>query len=352
MNEEKQIIDLQAILKKLWGHKILYVKTLPIVLIATYLVTICIPRHYTCSIELAPESNGSSTGNAISSLASSFGLDGLGKLGQGQDAISPLLYPDLLKSPNFIVTLFPIEVKTKDGKIQAHYYDYIKSYQKVPFWEKYIFGPIQNLFKEKVANTPYKSNEKINIRNLAKDQQDVVNAIKGNITCSIDKKTDAINITVKDQDPNVCATLGDSVLGRMQSFIIDYRTKKARNDYNYFKKLRDEAKAKYERARQNYAYMSDSNTEVTLRSVSSKIDDMENEMQLLYNAYSALATQAQVAQTKIQENTPAFTAITTAMTPIKPAGPKRMLISIFVTFLAFIGTSIYILTQANNKGNK
>lgn len=343
MNEEKQLIDFKLILKKLWGSKMLYIKIIPIVLVGTYLLTLAVPRYYTCDLELAPESDGTSTGSAISSLASSFGLDGLGKFGQSQDAISPLLYPDMLKSPNFVVTLFSIKISTQDGKINTNYYDYIKKHQKIPFWTKFIFGPIRNIFIHQKLNTAYNGKEDIDVRNMPKDQQDVLNAIQANINCTIDKKTDAINIQVKDQDPNVCATIGDSVLGRMQAFIIEYRTKKARNDYQYFKKLCDEAKAKYERARQQYAYISDANTDVTLRSVSSKIDDMENNMQLLYNTYSALATQAQMAQSKIQENTPAFTPIQTAVIPIKPAGPKRMFISIAMAFFATMLLSIYIL---------
>lgn len=342
MNKEKQPIDFKVIFQKLWENRIIYIKIIPIVLVGTYLLTLAVPRYYTCNLELAPESN-TGTGNAISSLASSFGLDGLGKFEQSQDAISPLLYPDMLKSPNFVVTLFSIKISTQDGKINTNYYEYIKKHQKVPFWDKYIYGPIKKMFTSQVQSTTYNEKEKIDIHFMSKDQQDVLNAIQANINCSIDKKTDAINIQVKDQDPNVCATIGDSVLGRMQAFIIEYRTKKARNDYKYFKKLRDDAKAKYERARQQYAYISDANTEVTLRSISSKIEDMENNMQLLYNTYSALATQAQIAQSKIQENTPAFTPIQTAIIPIKPTGPKRMFISITMTLLATIVLSIYIL---------
>ncbi len=344
-------IDVTKLAKRLWAHKMLYLNILPIVLIGTYLLTLCVPRYYTCKMELAPESQAGSTSTSISSLASSFGLGGLSKLGQGEDAISPLLYPDLIGSPNFIVTMFSINVKTKDGKVNTTYYNYMDKYQKMAVWDKYLFGPIKHLFEHK-ENIKNSSVTISNVRALNKHQQEVVGNIMSKIKCNIDKKTDAINITVTDQDPLVCAIIGDSVLARIQSFLIDYRTKKARNDYAYYKRLCDEAKAKYECMRQKYASASDANTDVTLRSVSLKIDDMENEMQLLYNTYSALATQTQAAQAKIQENTPAFTPISTAMIPTKPAGPKRMFISIFVTFCAFLGTSIYILTKSANKGIK
>lgn len=344
MASENKPIDVTKILKQLWKHKMLYVKILPIVLIGTYLLTLCVPRYYTCTLELAPESQGGSASSSISSLASSFGLGGLSKLGQGEDAISPLLYPDLVGSPNFIVTMFSVKVKTKDGKVNTTYYDYMDKHQKVAVWDKYIFGPIKNLFKpDEGAGTAMSTKQ--TIRNLNKHQQDIVANIQSKIKCSVDKKTEAINITVTDQDPLVCAIVGDSVLARIQSFLIDYRTKKARNDYAYYKSLRDEAKAKYERMRQYYAAASDANTDVTLRSVSLRIDEMENEMQLLYNAYSALATQTQAAQGKIQENTPAFTPISTALVPMKPAGPKRTLIALALTIAAALGLTVYILVK-------
>lgn len=337
---EQKPIDVAKLIQKLWASRMLYVKILPAVLIVTYMITLCMPRYYTCTMELAPESSegGSST---LASMASSFGLGKIGLNSKG-DAISTSFYPDLVNSPNFIVTVFSIKVQTLDGKVNTSYYDYIDKHQKTAVWNRFIFNPISKLFRP-ADTTLNVSNPAVNVRNLSHHQQIIVKTIQSKIKCTIDKKTDAINISVTDQDPLVCAIVGDSILARIQSFLVDYRTKKARNDYAYYKSLRDEAKTKYERARQQYATVSDANVDVTLRSVSSKIDEMENEMQLLYNNYTALAAQTLAAQAKIQENTPAFTPITTAVIPIKPAGPKRSIIAIMVTLIAAIGISIYII---------
>lgn len=54
-----------------------------------------------------------------------------------------------------------------------------------------------------------------------------------------------------------------------------------------------------------------------LASLQSKQDDMENDMQLKYNAYSAMVTQYQAAKAKVQERTPAFTIVKGAAVPIK-----------------------------------
>ncbi len=337
---EQTPIDVSKQIQKLWASRKLYVKILPAVLVVTYLLTLCVPRYYTCNMVLAPE-NSDGSSSSLASLASSFGLGKTG-LGPKDDAISTSFYPDLVNSPNFIITAFSIKVQTLDGKVNTSYYDYIDKHQKTAIWNRFIFAPISKLFRP-TDTALDESNHVVNVRNLSNHQQKIVSTIQSKIKCTIDKKTDAINISVTDQDPLVCAIVGDSILARIQSFLVDYRTKKARNDYAYYKSLRDEAKTKYERARQQYATASDANVDVTLRSVSSRIDEMENDMQLLYNNYTALAAQTLAAQAKIQENTPAFTPITTAVIPTKPAGPKRFFIAIVATLIATIGITIYIL---------
>ena len=63
-------------------------------------------------------------------------------------------------------------------------------------------------------------------------------------------------------------------------------------------------------------------------------------MQLKFNAYSALSTQLQNAQAKLQEHTPSFTIVQSASVPVKPAGPKRMAFVFIVVFLSLMVTFV------------
>ncbi|WP_238318906.1 hypothetical protein [Segatella baroniae] len=69
---------------------------------------------------------------------------------------------------------------------------------------------------------------------------------------------------------------------------------------------------------------------------------MENEMQLKFNAYSAMNSQLQAARAKVLEKTPAFTVIKSATVPTKPAGPKRMIFVAIMLLLSWIATTVYI----------
>ena len=128
---------------------------------------------------------------------------------------------------------------------------------------------------------------------------------------------------------------------RLQVFITNYRTNKARVDEQYYKRLVAEAKHEYERSRQLYGSYADANTDVQLASLRSKQEDLENDMQLRYNTYSTMMTQYQAAKAKVQERTPAFTVIQGAAVPLKPTAPKRMFFVIGMCFAAIIVLSVY-----------
>jgi hypothetical protein len=335
-NTVKQI-DFYKIIKVIFKSGRTYLKALPATFVLSCLLILCIPRYYQCDVSLAPELSNTSSLGSMAGIASSFGIDIPGGL-SSEDAISPELYPDLMGSTNFVVSLFPIEIKTEEGG-RMPYYEYLTSWQKHPWWTEAL-GAVKNLFAEKDTST-FKGKGDVTPFRLSKAQQDVAKIIAGKIKCSVDKKTDVITISVEDQNPLVCATIADSVRVRLQQFITNYRTNKARNDLKNTQNLYFEAKREYEKARQIYVTFSDANQDLVLESYRAKQSDLENEMQLRYNIYSNLATQLQMAQAKVQERTPAFTTLKCATVPIRPAGPKRMFFVATMTLLAFFIVTAY-----------
>ena len=337
MEEAKQAIDIFTIAERVWKRKRLFLLVSLISAIIAVILILPSPRYYHCSVVLAPESSSGNEGT-LGSVASMIGV----KLNNGMtaDAISPELYPQVLSSNNFIKNLIDINVRNQDGTIQTTYYDYIQKHQKShPIMA--AFGAMIDLFKKKETDKLGKP-EKLSLFNMTKEQGDVFNAITGKINCDYNIKTGLITIVVQDQDPLICATIADSVRTKLQDFIIDYRTNKARVDLKYYTKLTAEAKLSYEKARQSYGSYADRNTDVVLQSYRLKENDLENDMQLKFNTYLSLQTQLQNAQAKLQERTPAFTVIKGATVPRMPAGPKRTLFVLTIIFIAFIGTIFYV----------
>jgi len=340
-NKQPKVIDLRIVFKKIGERKKLFLKILPVVFVLSCIYILSKPRYYTSETKLAPETESSSSGGTLSSIASSFGFD-LNNL-QSSDAITPLLYPDLMDDNKFVAELFNIKVKDIDGELNTTYYDYLKSHQKSPWWSA-VSGGIRNLLtiifggEEEVQETG-----KFDPYQLSKKDDEIVGKIRNDIGISIDKKTAVITINVTAQDPLICKTLADSLQTRLQRYITDYRTNKARIDYEYYRQLTVEAKQDYERLRQRYGAFADGNVNIALQSVRLKAEEMESEMELKLNSYNTLNNQMQAAKAKIQERTPAFTVIKGAAVPLKPAGPKRMIFVLEMLLLACFIISFYAI---------
>ena len=355
--KQKVPIDYGKISKDLKKNKKLFYKVLPVTFIVAVIIALSIPNYYNCEVKLSPEmSSGTASSSSLLSLASSFGVN-LGKAGgMGTEALFPTLYPELMNSVDFKTSLFPVKVTIEGDKNEGasdrtmSYYDYMENEQKIPWWTailKITFDSI-DWIKSLITGEDEEEIKTVNPFRLTKDQTEILKAIDKNIVCTVDKKTMVITINVKDQDAVICATMADTVKNRLQKFITDYRTSKARVDLEYNKKLYSETKARYDKARQKYAEFTDANQDIILQTVRQRQVELENDMQLQYNAYTQVAAQLLAAEAKVQENTPAFTTLKSATVPVKKTGPKRAQLCLIFLFLAFLGTTAYILNKEDD----
>ena len=113
-------------------------------------------------------------------------------------------------------------------------------------------------------------------------------------------------------------------------------------------KLFEEAEAQYTKSRLKYATFCEANTNVVLKSVESKMEELENDMQLKHNIYTQVVEQLQMAKAKVQERTPAFTTLQNATVPVKHSNTPKVFILILFVFLAFI-VRLAILIKKNYK---
>ena len=352
MIEEESSIDFNKIFKDLLKHKKLYYKVLPITFVIAAILLLSIPNYYTCEVKLSPEMSGNASKSGLASLASSFGVNLKGALGNSTEALFPTLYPDLMDNVDFKTSLFLIPVTIEGNEEEGEedrtmsYYDYLKDEQKKTWWSVAIGGTKEwliSLFKEE---EPQK--EGIDPFRLTEEQTDIVELIGKKVVCDVDQKTMVISIEVTDQDPLICATMADSVRTRLQKFITDYRTSKARVDFDYYKKVLVEAKEKYAKARDRYAAFADSHRSVITQSAQTKRADLQNEMNIHQQILEQVVAQLQQAEMQVQAETPAFTILQSATVPVEKAGPARAIWCLVYLFLAFLCTSAYILHKEND----
>ena len=244
-------------------------------------------------------------------------------------------------------TILP--VKDAEGELDTNLYTYLKEEQRSPWWSAIISFPfkclgwVMSLFKEEEEGT----DGGVNPFQLTKDEDGVVKALNERIAVSVDKKTSLISLSVTMQDPLISATMTDTVMAKLQDYITEYRTNKARHDLDFTQKLYDEAQKKYYDAQQAYADYVDMNQNISLRSVQTRQERLQNEMNLAYNLYNQTAQQLQLAKAKVQENTPVYTIVQAATVPLKASKPSKLMILVGFVFLAGVGSVGWILFGRN-----
>lgn len=297
-------------------------------------------KVYTCEVKLAPEATSMGMSSSLSDIAGMVGLNVGSNGGGGVDAIYPEIYPEVFASTDFIVNLFDIPVTMKDDAKPKTYYNHLIQDSKVPFWQVPKYWLI-SLFKKKPAGGHGTAH--LNPAFLTQEQTDVSEAIRGLIGCQLNKNNNVITISASDIDPCVAAQLADTLQRRLQEYITLYRTKKARNDLEYNKKLNAEARRDYVEARRRYGSYSDANQDLELMSYRTRQEDLENEMQLRFNIYQQTTQNVQQAYAKVQENTPAFTVIQRAVVPMKASSTPRYMMVLGFMVLAFLCDAAWVL---------
>lgn len=304
------------------------------------MVGFSIPKTYKSVVKLAPESVSGGLG-ALGSIGSMMGL----KLGdiKTEDAIIPFLYPDVVSSPDFLLGVLNIPVTTPDGKVKnVDYRTYLTKHCDAAWWDV-ISLKIRSLFRsnKKKAQTG-SAGLSTDIPVLTRDDEEIIKMLQNSILCTIDKKTDVITIAVIDQDPYVAAMMVDSVSSRLQNFITEYRTKKAKSNVAHLQKLYNEAEAEYRKSQQKYASYSDSHLGAVLNEYKVKLEDLENEMQMNYNMTSQLMLQLRTAQAKVQERTPIYTIVQAPYVPYRHLAPKKLTILILYLFTTTLACFIWL----------
>lgn len=345
---EEQEIDLLELAGKIWADRRLVLKWCGIAVVVALVVAFSIPKEYTTTVMLAPEVEGGSRPlGGLSALAGMAGIN-MGS-GESSDALYPDLYPDIVSSVGFTTELFNVPVKDAEGELDTNLYTYLKEEQRSPWWSAIISFPfkclgwVMSLFKEEEEGT----DGGVNPFQLTKDEDGVVKALNERIAVSVDKKTSLISLSVTMQDPLISATMTDTVMAKLQDYITEYRTNKARHDLDFTQKLYDEAQKKYYDAQQAYADYVDMNQNISLRSVQTRQERLQNEMNLAYNLYNQTAQQLQLAKAKVQENTPVYTIVQAATVPLKASKPSKLMILVGFVFLAGVGSVGWILFGRN-----
>ena len=334
-NDEELEIDLMDLLRKVIGIRKKIYKAAGIGLIIGVIVAISIPKQYTVEVTLSPEMGNDKAGG-LSGLAASFLGSGVA-MGDGTDALNASLSADIVSSTPFLLELSAMEIPVTKNEVMT-----LNTYldeETSPWWSYVIgfpgmvIGGVKSLFTEEDEIASFDKTSQGAIE-LSKQDSRKIATLKKVITASVDKKTSMTSVTATFQDPKIAAVVADSVVKKLQEYIIDYRTFKAKEDCIYLEKLFKERQQEYYIAQKKYADYLDSHDNLILQSVRAEQERLQNDMSLAYQVYSQVASQLQVARAKVQEEKPVFAVVEPAVVPLEPSGTSKKIYVLAFVFLA------------------
>ena len=330
-NDELEI-DWMDILRRIIAIRKTLYKAAGIGLVLGIIIALSTPKQYTVSVTLAPEMGSDAKSNGLASMAASF--LGASAMSSTPDALNAALSSEIVSSTPFLLELFDTRVQTLDGELDTTLIAYLD--EQRGSWLGIVLavpgktiGFVKGLFTEEPDTVAT-----LNPFQLTKKESQKVEFLRKNIVADIDKKTGITTLSVTLQDPKVTAMVADSVVTKLQQYIINYRIAKAKEDCAYLEQLYKERQQEYYDAQQRYARYVDANKSLVLQSVRTEQERLQNDMNLAFQVYSQVAQQLQVARAKIQEEKPVFAVVEPATVPLQSSGTSRKVIVLGFIFLA------------------
>ena len=335
---EESSIDWQDLLSKAWRGKKFIITVTVVFMFLGLISALTMTRIYTSKVTLVPEL-GKSTSSSLSSLSNMLGLGGM-TMGSSADAYHVTVYPEVVASTPFVAKMFDMRVTDPKKGIDTTLIGYLTRERfSIGNVIGYVTKPIFSLFSNKEEET--KGNE-LNLFHLTKEQDRIVKTMNKAIQVDVDKKTGETTIQVTMDNPVIAATVADTVCKHLREYIVEYRTRKAREDLENYKKIADESYQRYLKASKAYAYYQDHNRGLILNAVISEGSRLSNELQIASQLYQQMKLQAEMARGKVIDEKPVFAIIQPATVPLLPQNSRAKVLLIW-TFVGFVFSCVWVL---------
>lgn len=355
INKSSDSIELKELFNTIsLNRRILYKSAMIAFFVGVFFVVFT-PRLYKTQVSLLAEYGSKSPASGLlGSLSSLSGLDmssliGLDMGGGGSVALTPDLYPEVVKSTTFLIGILQEEIYFPKKEITVTVSKYLKDHTKssISAWP----GSVLNVFKSKEEEVFIPSKKEGEPFNLSQTHLDIIESLANAIELSIVKtgggltggESKIIKVSVEMQDPYVSALLAEKVISSLKQYIINYHTSKAKKDLTFIEARYKEAQIKYYKTQQDLADYDDSNINVILASVKTNRNKLATENTLASNLYNGLAQKLEQSRILVQDKTPVFTVLEPAKVPLRKSKPKTLFTIFTLTLIGMFFGFCFIL---------
>ncbi len=331
MSPKKKDLDLTYYAKLLWKSRRQLIYGSGIGIVIGLVVAFSMPRLWTSSAILAPEESHKEMSSTASTLVSMMGVDA-GKV----EGVSSALYPKITQSSPFLMEF--AEMAVGFGSEEIPLWDYLLSRQKRAWWS-YIIALPGRLFSSSDSGED-------DFKNSPTMQHNYLEAMRESVIVTRDEKLGTIYLNSIFQDPVIAQKVADSVITKLQEYMVNYKTANTRNALNSNTNMYEDAKKEYFLAEELYATASDQNQNIVKQSERIHLERLKNERNLAYQIYSQLALQVGTDKVKLHQEESIATIIEPPTFPIKPSSPRKVLLITIYGFLGLFIISVKVLVSA------
>ncbi len=341
-------IDLIALIKTIWdGRKTIYY-SVGICIFIGLLIAFLSPAKYTASATLLPSSeNKSSNMGGLGALAGMAGIN-LGSMMGQSEGIPAEIYPQVVNSYPFMNEFIHEKFHFEEYENPISIYDYVVA-DSIPSIGSQIVKytirlpwTLKNAIFSGEDELTTKAQD-IGVLSLSVEELMALESMFEVIQIDVDDKTGLVNVSVEVEEPVLAAQYVQKAIELLQEYIIEYKTKQARENLNFVQERYNEKKLEYEQAQLAFFDYKDSHRNIISERMDPELQTLSDAYDMASTVYKGLAQQLEQAKIAVKEETPVFTVLEPAKVPLEKSAPnKKMIFIISIILGGFIGLGIII----------
>lgn len=342
-NSISKEIDLIKALKTIWTQRSTILKFIFISGFIGIVIAILTPKEYTSYTSMVPQT--SQTENKLGGLSSLAMMAGLNlNVNVGGDALSPIVYPQIVQSVPFQLDLMNIPFNFTGIDHRVTLYEYYASIYRPSLLSqiaKYTIGLpriILNSFKtQKSENNFTTENAPLQLTNK---QENVRKIIAEKVILNLKAQQGFLTIQASFPEALLSAQVADQARELLQKYITQFKVEKAKLKLAFVEAQYIEKKKEFESAQEKLAQYRDQNKHTSSNLARTEEDRLQGEFTIALNVFSDISQQLEQSKIQVKEETPVFTILQPAIIPFEKSKPEKAKI-VFTSIL--IGLLIGIL---------
>ena len=340
-------IDITEILKKLWVKRSFIIKLTVAFLLIGLFVALFSPVQYTSTCTVVPQSGNSSGGGGLGGVAAIMGVN-LGTAMMTEGTLSPVMYPEIIKSVPFTREIMKTEVIVEKSNGQPiTLYDYYTDKQYRDFnllgaIKKYtiglpgvLIGAIRGDKEPEIVESSLIGDSNT-VFKLTEEEKRVYDAIQGAVQINPNSKDGYVTIGYVFPEAKVAAQVTDKIYRTLEEYVSQFKSEKLNDNLEFVEKSYETAREDFLNAQDRLSSFQDANRGLTTASARSMEARLRNEYDIAYTIYRELATQREQAKIAVKENQTILTLVNPPVVPHEKSAPRRSIIIIGFLFLGVV----------------